>query len=436
MKTLFSSPSPTSFLSKEELSTAHIGLYIVETATERELLRHNEGLFFTPASLQKIPLSAVAISLLGKDYCFKTELFQKPHQEGLYIKGGGDPTLTHDLFTHWKELLRQKGIDPTEGKITLDTSSFETTLASPYWEFEDLGNYFGAGACGLSLNSNLFRITLAPGKTLGDLATVLNIEPEIPNLHYINEVTTGPSGSGDQMYVFGSEYNSLKYFRGTIPIDLPTLVVKAAMPDPAEYAAHLLKMIFSPKEGIEILREKGSFSSLTILDTHYSAPLEKLLKVVNHESNNLYAEHIFKKIGDGCGKEASLVMESTLTSWGITSHVKDGCGLARRNSLSPKGMVNLLQRLAHDPNFFPVYDSISEELLDPYLEEFPLLHNITFTTKTGKMSQVCNLAGYFTLPNGKQYTFAFFCNHHIGTNKEVMQEYLHILSQFISNLDS
>jgi D-alanyl-D-alanine carboxypeptidase len=127
-------------------------------------------------------------------------------------------------------------------------------------------------------------------------------------------------------------------------------------------------------------------------------------------------------------------MEKTLQSWGITSIVKDGSGLARRNCLSPKGMGTLLQLLAHDPNYSSVYDSISDDFLEPYLESFPLLQNVTFKTKSGTMSQVCNLAGYFTLRNGKQYTFAFFCNNHLGTRKEVIEEYLHILSRFITTL--
>ncbi len=429
-----------SFCSSEPFKRAHIGAYIINSKTGEEILKKNEDRFFIPASLQKIALSAVASYILGDNYQFKTHLLYqgeiKDHElfGNLYIQGGGDPSFSQENLAEWKKLLERGGIYSVRGKVYLDVSAFETAAASPYWEYEDLGNYFGAGSSALTIDQNMYKITLSPGEKVGESAKIIKIDPEIPGLSYKSEVLTGPAGSGDQMYVFGSEYNSLHYFRGTIPMDIPTIVVKAAMPDPAKYVAHLSQNLFQPMSGVEIISTKQTLPLLTSFQTHYSPPLKDLLRQMNANSINLYAEHILKVLGGGQADLGAHLIEKTLADWNIPSHVKDGSGLARRNCQTPKGFVTLLERIKRDPLQQSVYCSIAENQSERLIKKFPILEKARLKTKTGSMAQAHNLAGYFTLPSGEEFIFAFFCNHYLGTRYEVMNTYYSYLAKLIENL--
>ena len=195
---------PAQFFQTDSFKRAQIGISIVDVETEKEMFSANGEQFFVPASLQKIPLSAAAVAFLGEEYCFSTmleyegKITSDGHLQGnIWIRGGGDPTLSLDIFAQWEEAIKREGISKIDGKIYVDASCFETGLASPYWQFGDLGNYYGAGASSLTINQNLYRVTFQPGKKEGDPATVLKIDPPIPYLQIHNEVSTGPAGSGD-----------------------------------------------------------------------------------------------------------------------------------------------------------------------------------------------------------------------------------------------
>ena len=221
------------FKGSEVFERAHVGICILDVETEEMVYAFEEEKFFVPASLQKIPLSVAAVLSLGDEFCFQTTLaYEGVVKEGvlhgnLWVKGGGDPTLSLEIFSEWKEALKERGIDAIDGKIIIDPTVFESAMASPFWYFEDLGNYFGAGASGLSINKNLYKITFKRGEKEGDPASVIQIDPEIPYLVFENEVTTGPAGSGDRVYVFGSEYFPKQFYKGTVPLDKDAISIRS-----------------------------------------------------------------------------------------------------------------------------------------------------------------------------------------------------------------
>ena len=106
-------------------------------------------------------------------------------------------------------------------------------MAVPSWLWEDLGNYFGAGASALSFHENYYSVSLKPGKKVGDKTSVLLFDPPQKGLSFHNETTTGPEGSGDLSCIYGSEFSPLQYIRGKIPLGIDQFVVKGAIPDPA-----------------------------------------------------------------------------------------------------------------------------------------------------------------------------------------------------------
>src|SRR5438045_5441220 len=85
------------FLKDEQLKHAVVSLYITDTDGNR-IFALNEQYGLAPASTQKIFTSIAALSLLGKDFTYKTEIGYNGNIHNnilngdLIIKGYDDPT--------------------------------------------------------------------------------------------------------------------------------------------------------------------------------------------------------------------------------------------------------------------------------------------------------------------------------------------------------
>ncbi len=389
---------------------AQVGIYVVErdlpealnaVNNVKPLYAHNEDSFFIPASVLKVVTAFGAMHTLGEEFTFHTDLAYEGTigtdgtlHGNLWIRAGGDPTLSLEIIEEWERALRNHFIRAIDGKVIIDASCYETAMASPYWLFEDLGNYYGAGPSGLTIHHNLYHITFKPGSQIGDPAQVIQIDPPIPGLIYHNEVTTAAAGTGDRVVVFGSEYSPLHYYRGTIPIDQPTFSIKAAIPDPPLFCAQLLTQKLRPSQGFQIIREKIPTPTLHPIQSYASPSLKEIANRMLNASDNLYAQHLLKALGHGHADQGAHHLESLLLSKGIPAKIKDGAGLARLNLLTPKGLVDLLT---------------SEPLFDTLPTLTPTLH-----AKSGTMSGIHNLSGYLRTPT-KELIFAIFINHHTST---------------------
>ena len=85
--------------------------------------------------------------------------------------------------------------------------------------WEDIGNYYGAGANGLNWRENQYDYILKSGKIEGDEVNVVrrSIPKTINDGDSYNELKTGKPGSGDNAYGYFVPRSSSFYLRGTIP---------------------------------------------------------------------------------------------------------------------------------------------------------------------------------------------------------------------------
>ena len=83
----------------EARNNGKMGVVVKSLTSGETLFEHNAQNLFIPASNEKIITSVASLSLLKRDYRFKTEFFsgggisEGVLHGGLYIKGYGDPTL-------------------------------------------------------------------------------------------------------------------------------------------------------------------------------------------------------------------------------------------------------------------------------------------------------------------------------------------------------
>jgi len=355
---------------------ASVSAYAVNTKTGEVVVDQQSDKSMVPASCVKAITTAVALQILGSEMRFQTDLeydgvIEKGTLKGnLYIHGGGDPCLGSGRIEGslawdkqidvWVEAIQKLGVKKIEGEVIGDASRWEKALAPSSWQWGDLGNYFGAGACALSFHENSYTLTFKPGKE-GEPAKIVRQEPEVPRLVIHNEITTGPVGSGDQAWIYGSEYSMMQYVRGTVPAGVETFSIKGSIPDPAKICGCLLEKALE-KRGITVLHKKREDGKRTVFHTTHSPTVKEIVYLTNQKSINLYAEHLLKKMGEVVFKEGSTEAGIRAVTEFLRSkqidlegfHLEDGSGLSRKNLVTAKQFVAILSQIKKTeafPNF-------------------------------------------------------------------------------------
>lgn len=391
-----------------DLSHASISYYAVNCKTGEVLLDFESDKSMIPSSCLKIVTTGAALDLLGPDYQFRTDIFLDGELKNgivkgnIIIRGGGDPCLGSDRTSQgwekqievWTAALKEKGIKEIQGEIIGDASAWEKALAPASWAWEDLGNYYGAGASALSFNENKTTVTFRPGAHVGAPAKLLSVVPSVPSFHMQNEVTTGPVGSGDQACIYGSEYSMTHYIRGTVPAGVEEFSIKGAIPDPAQLCSELLRESLQ-KNGVKVLGGKfASNKALELLYTTLSPALSEIVYWTNQKSVNLYAEHLLKAVGQGTMSAGLKKVAQFWRDHGVDlrgMNMMDGSGVSRKNFITARQLVAVLMKMKDSTHFFASLPAVK-----------PGVH-----AKGGSMSSIRCLTGY-----KGDHAFAILINHY------------------------
>lgn len=439
------------------------GFVLYEVESGKRLLSHNREKTLLPASTLKTFTSGAALGILGENFRFETKLEYsgKLSESGilegdLYIRGGGDPTLGSSRFPwgtdadyileEWEAAIRKAGIKEITGRVIGDAGIFEDALIPVNWVWNDIGNYYGAGACGLTFHENLYYLYFEPSATVGATAALLRTEPEIPGIEFINEMKTGKRGSGDQGYVFGGPYSYLRYLRGTIPQGKSEFSIKGSIPDPALYAAQTLTS-FLREKGIAVANEANTVRMITVegdtiarkgtlIDTHRSPKLKEIVYWLNKKSLNLYAEHLLKMCGwkrykDGSTAAGARAIEAYWSAKGISVsglHQNDGSGLSRYNGITVDQLTLALRSATKESWFESFFESLPIAGLssDPgtlrrMCKDSKAANNLR--AKSGYISRVRGYTGYVNTQSGKQLCFAMVANNYTSSNRVMRDKF-------------
>ena len=429
------------------LATASVSIAVSDSQSGESLLQSEPQLSLVPASILKVVTTATALEVFGTEFRFNTILSYSGNVRNdtlfgnLQIIGGGDPTLGSNYFPEnmnfqekWITALLSKNIKVIQGNLILDASIYESQSIPETWIWEDMGNYFGAGASGISVFDNLYEIHLKSENVAGKPTRVIGINPEIPNLDLTNEVFSSDLNS-DQAYVFGSPMENRRIIRGTIPKNQSDFVVKASVPDPSV----LLATEFSKNlkaNGIslsgETKYEKVANTSDVQLSVIQSPTLPEIIRITNHESVNLFAEHLlkhlaFQKTGlgttkDGCKFVVQFWKDKGLNMTGF--FMNDGSGLSRFNAITASQMVSILSYMktesAYSTDFYQSLAAVGNGTLTVFTDVS--FTNECLRAKSGSMTRVRCYAGYLTSVSGRQLSFAIMLNNFSCSQKEATRE--------------
>ncbi|MBU2494133.1 MAG: D-alanyl-D-alanine carboxypeptidase/D-alanyl-D-alanine-endopeptidase [Bacteroidetes bacterium] len=408
-----------------------------------------------PASNLKLFTTAAALEILGQNYKYETKLYYDGEIDNngtlkgnIILSGGGDPTLgsknfednpqMDSLLTLFVNAITQKGIKKINGSVIADNSRYDNVTIPGTWNWVDIGNYYGAQTSGLALNDNLYYIFFKPGKNVDDPAEVIKTEPEIPELIFVNNMKTGPAGSGDNGYIYNGPNSFEAELRGTIPQGFNEFSIKGSVPNPALLAAQLLNSslnnsgILTNGKPNAVTESLDNYDESNLMMVISSPPLKDIVKIINKKSFNFYADMILKELGykvynEGSFNKGIKAVEDFFKKNGIDDgglNIYDGSGLSRANMITANMMTDLLLHMTKTESYESFFNSlpVAGDTNDSgTLKNFgrnTVIEKKVFA-KTGSIGGVRAHSGYIKSLSGKLIAFSIITNNYSGGSSGV-----------------
>jgi serine-type D-Ala-D-Ala carboxypeptidase/endopeptidase (penicillin-binding protein 4) len=452
------------FFADSSLMHASVSLSVKDAATGTTVLEFNSAKSLMPASVQKLITSAVALEMLGPDYTFKTRIGYSGTLDtvtgllrgNIIIKGGGDPSLGSENFSdHYRDFLRswtdaiiRLGIKKIEGRVLSDDSYYDLQPVPPKWLWEDEGNYYGAGVYGLSVFDNTYQIHLNTDSE-NKAVKITRVDPAECNYELTNRLLA--LGTADEGYVFSAPFSNSAWLEGSVPAGRDDFVIRASIPDPPLLLAKILSnklrqagIAVSDEPSSERIEEVKSSDDFVLISEMTSPTLAEIAVVLNHESVNLYAEHLIKELGRRFENQGSTaagveVIMKFLRMQGINADglfMEDGSGLSPLNGVCSGTLSEILLYMKNHGKYFTEYFStfpepgkegtLKRHFMDP-------VFNSHLKAKTGSMTRVRSYAGYLTTIKGNEMVFSIIVNNYSGSSASLLLGMEDILKQIIMN---
>jgi len=435
----------TNFLNDEQLKHAVVSLYVTDE-TGNKIYALNEQYGLAPASTQKIFTSIAALSFLGKDYTYKTDIGYNGHINNgeltgdLIIKGYGDPTLGSWRYAETKPdsilnfiitTLKKAGIQKITGNIILDDGAFSYQPLPGGYIWDDMGNYYGSGSWAINWRENQYDLILKPGKDICDSTTIIKTEPSITTNDYTNFITTAEENSGDNTILYLPPYGNAAFAEGTIPKGAKDFTVSGALAYAADQLKAELNSYFNTNKislngdiitGASLQKKHALIASIQNKMATYTSPtLDSIMYWFLQKSINLYGECLLKTVAYNQGNLGSTDngVHELKKFWqhnGIDSsaiNISDGSGLSPQNRVTTFALVNALL-YAQKQNWF-----------QSFYNALPLYNNMKL--KSGSINSVRSFAGYYTASNSRKYIVAIIVNNYDASKGSVTPKIFKVL---------
>ncbi|HEX8916299.1 MAG TPA: D-alanyl-D-alanine carboxypeptidase/D-alanyl-D-alanine-endopeptidase, partial [Humisphaera sp.] len=459
-------------LRDKALSKATLGVQVLKLGTApaqmAELYAHNSHVPLVPASNLKLVTTATALERLGADFKFRTRLFQRG--EDLVLVGDGDPALGDPdfpkkgtaakptaVFAGWAKQLRDGGLTSFRD-LVVDDSVFDEAFFHPDWPADQMDAKYEAQVGGLNLNANIVDLTVSP-TAHGERAQIL-ADPATAYLTMLNGVATGSENAVSVSRQPGTNKVTL---RGQTPARSGSKVW-ATVHDPPMYAGTVLAETLE-RNGVrmtgQVRRDRhakapgdvpggGAVASGAVasgaavpaaaglagarLVAIHETPLTGVIARANKDSVNLYAEALCKRAAydekrgvPGSWETGTAGMAAYLKAIGVPETdfaFVDGCGLSKRNVISPRALARVLCYEYYGANRDAYVRSLSVAGVDGTLDDRfgrSDLRQRVFG-KSGYVNGVSTLSGYFVTKAGEWHAFAIMVNRPGGLNNAEVKQ--------------
>jgi serine-type D-Ala-D-Ala carboxypeptidase/endopeptidase (penicillin-binding protein 4) len=435
--------------SDPRFANAEWGVEVYSLDRSEVIYARNSLRLCMPASNNKILTVAAALTQLGPDYRFKTQVwtdgtvFDGILKGDLIVAGFGDPSSSSRFgpkdpfrtFRIWAENLKQRGIHAIDGSILGDGTSFEETSYGQGWAWDDLAEGYAAPVSALQFNENLIGLEITPGSKAGEFASI-KMSPLAQYLAVDNRIVTKAAGNLTHIEIERSRLGDGITVRGTLSENGSAVIRNVAVQFPIRYYLSALKQVLS-EEGVDTSRcaikewRNVRSQSSSLLWTQWSQPLSELVSPVLKMSLNLATETLTRVLGmerrgEGSFAKGKEVVAEVLDQMGIhkdSYSYSDASGLSRMNLVSADALIRTLKRMHQSPNFFIFYDALPvagvDGTLSARLKGTQAGNNVH--AKTGTMTHLSALSGYISTTDKEMLAFSMIANNFLSAKEEAEQ---------------
>lgn len=345
-------PGLTKALRSPSLSLGRTAALAVDLRTGEVVFAHNGSVPVAPASNEKIPVSWAALTRLGPAYRFHTELYGAGTRRG----------------SVWEGDLVLKGFgDPTLSSGDLDSLARQVRASG---------------------------IRAVTGRVLGDES-------------YYDRKRGAEGWKG---YFLGGETPPLSALVADRAKGWPALSPPLLAARSLRDALVRLGVVVAGRPGLG--RAPADAPSLA---SDVSVPLAEIVRVMNHESDNFYAEMLLKEIAAATGRGGSSslggkLVVATMAEAGIPVkgvRIVDGSGLSSLDRLTAVALVGVLRAGLSNPGIrrsFVGSLAVAGRSGTLSTRLTPLRGRVK--GKTGTTNLACTLSGFI----GRDYAFAVLHN--------------------------
>jgi D-alanyl-D-alanine carboxypeptidase/D-alanyl-D-alanine-endopeptidase (penicillin-binding protein 4) len=321
-----------------------------------------------PASTIKVLTALLAIEKFGLDYRFSTKAFTDS-KGNLYIKGFGDPLFISEQIEKFARQIALKTDIKEFNDIIIDQSFFSPASINFEGTKTFSSNPYDSPNNALAANFNSVCFEKKDG-------SFISCEKETP---LIKEILFLIKKSGLE--------------NGRIPV---ASINNANLLYPGYLIRYFLeheKISFKGKVRLSDTKDTGDLTEVTDYKSGFT--LKDIIEKMLFYSNNFIANQLFLCLGadnDEADIEKSIAYyRNYLNKSGINANVTEGSGISRENRISGSDMIKILKK------FQPFYLLMKKD------------GNGNFY-KTGTLSGVKNLCGYYLDNDNKVFIYSIFLN--------------------------
>jgi D-alanyl-D-alanine carboxypeptidase/D-alanyl-D-alanine-endopeptidase (penicillin-binding protein 4) len=386
-----------------------------------------------PASNLKVVTTSTALEKLGTDFQFKTTLAIRDGD--IAFIGDGDPSLgdaemlrksgwdADTVFKNWAQMLQKRGITEVRN-VFIDDSIFDQNFTHPDWPADQLHKNYCAQVGGVNLNVNCLDFYL---RTAGSGQVVQYVID--PPTRYAAIKNSCVMGQKNAVWLSRQPDTNDIVLRGETNTnnDEP---ISVTIHDPPMFAATVLAETLAAN-GVKVtgkvqrdrtirdslIKSDGQWTTLAV----HATPLSTVISRANKDSMNLYAECLCKRIGaavsgqSGSWENGTAATAAFLESLGVAKDeftLDDGCGLSKKNAISPNAMAKVLEHDFYGRQHDVFMNSLAIAGVDGTFEtrfRDSDLRGRVFG-KSGYVVGVSSLSGYLKTKDGQWYVFSILMN--------------------------
>ena len=426
----------TQFENDVQLQSGIASLYVIDGKTGTVIFEKNKDIGLAPASTQKVITAATAYALLGKDFRYQTQFGYTTENKKttLHIFPSGDPTLGSWRWPYNNEKAVMKRVSQLSSalfgnsvsNIEIHAKGWNSETIPDGWIWQDIGNYYGAGATALNWRENQFDLHLQSGAAIGSEVKVAGTKPKLYHVTFESQATAAAKGSGDNAYIYFPLQTNVMLVRGTIPLGEKEFIISGAMPQPQQQFAYTLwdniKVSTNFTTSIQpVVHYQSNNTKPAIFHTEVSPVMDSIVYWFNRRSINLYGEALVKtfglqKSGAAHTSEGVKALKDFWKSQGIATselNMVDGSGLSPLNRVTTHAQVAVLQYAQKQPWYSGFYNSLPE-------------YN-GMKMKSGTIRGVKGFTGYHRSKEGTEYIFSFLVNNYNGSAGSLVQKMYKVL---------